>query len=194
MALLLSEDVTKVRKSIRDILLDSRAYPTKKAPEVSSSQAQQVLAQVSTLLAGLNSGQAATRWAKKACYYCVGKTAKLETDAVMGFFENGRTLLSEWRAVHKKRYPGDKHNIPDPWLFCVERVNKTISDTCNQAALMQTLVGEKIKQMIIERLGDEWDNMSEEDQQRATAVEKSGCLHHLRNLVMQWGQNLRLCD
>ena len=123
----------------------------------------------------------------RGCYYCVGKTAKLETDAVMSFFENGRTLLSEWRALHEKMYPGDKHNIPDPWLFGVERVNKTISDTYNQSALMQTLVGEKIKQMIIERLGDEWDNMSEEDQQRATAVEKSGCIHHLRNLVIQWG-------
>jgi hypothetical protein len=60
------KDVTKVRKSIRDLLLDSRAYPTKKAPEMSSSQAQQVLAQVSTLLAELDSGQAATGWAKKA--------------------------------------------------------------------------------------------------------------------------------
>jgi hypothetical protein len=101
--------------------------------------------------------------------------------AVMNFFENGRALLTAnggRYTLHEKVYPGDKHNIiPDPWLFCMERVNKTISDMCNQAALMQTLVHEKIKQVVIEQLEDEWDNMSEEDQQRVTAVEKSGCLH-----------------
>jgi hypothetical protein len=59
------EDVTEVRKSIRELLLDSRASTTTKVPELSPSQAQQVLAQVSTLLAELDSGQAATEWAKK---------------------------------------------------------------------------------------------------------------------------------
>jgi hypothetical protein len=50
-------------------LLDSRAYPTKKAPEMSPIEAQQVLAQVSALLAELDSSQAATGWAKKAASY-----------------------------------------------------------------------------------------------------------------------------
>ena len=49
------EDVTEVRKSIRDLLLDSRASTTAKVPELSTGQAQQVLAQVSTLLAELDS-------------------------------------------------------------------------------------------------------------------------------------------
>jgi hypothetical protein len=63
------EDVTEVRKSIRKLLLDSRASTTIKAPELSPIQAQQVLAQVSTLLAELDSNQAATGWAKKAASY-----------------------------------------------------------------------------------------------------------------------------
>jgi hypothetical protein len=40
-----------------------------KAPELSPIQAQQVLAQVSTLLAELDSSQTATGWAKKAASY-----------------------------------------------------------------------------------------------------------------------------
>jgi hypothetical protein len=63
------KDVTEVRKSIRDLLLDSQDSTTAKVPELSTSQAQQVLAQVSTLLAELDSGQAATEWAKKAAGY-----------------------------------------------------------------------------------------------------------------------------
>jgi hypothetical protein len=63
------EDVTEVRKSIRELLLDSRASTTTKAAELSPSQAQQVLAHVSTLLAELDSNQAATGWAKKAASY-----------------------------------------------------------------------------------------------------------------------------
>jgi hypothetical protein len=64
------KDATDVRKSIRELLMDSRTYPLRKAPEMSSTETQQVLAQVSALLAGLDSGQAATPgWAKKAASY-----------------------------------------------------------------------------------------------------------------------------
>ena len=63
------KDVTEVRKSIRDLLLDSQDSTTAKVPELSTSQAQQVLAQVSTLLAELDSSQTATEWAKKAASY-----------------------------------------------------------------------------------------------------------------------------
>ena len=33
----------------------------------------------------------------------------------------------------------------------------------------------------------DWDEMSESEKEKATAVAKSGCLHHLRNLVIVWG-------
>jgi hypothetical protein len=65
----LGEDVTEVRKSIRELLLGSQASTMAKVPELSTSQAQQVLAQVSALLADLDSGQAAREWAKKAASY-----------------------------------------------------------------------------------------------------------------------------
>jgi hypothetical protein len=63
------EYATEVHKSIRELLLDSRAYPTIKAPELSPIEAQQVLAQVSALLAELDSSQTATGRAKKAASY-----------------------------------------------------------------------------------------------------------------------------
>jgi hypothetical protein len=44
-------DATDVRKSIRELLLDSRACPAVKAPELNPSRAHQVLVQASALLA-----------------------------------------------------------------------------------------------------------------------------------------------
>ena len=114
--------------------------------------------------------------------YCVGKSAKLETEALEDFFANGQKLLRDWREIHEQMYPGETHAIPSADDFDLHRVNKTISDTCNQAKAMQALVSDKIKEKIEAKLKEsgDWDEMSESEKEKATAVAKSGCLHHLR--------------
>jgi hypothetical protein len=47
----------------------------------------------------------------RGCYYCVGKSAKLETEALEDFFANDQKLLRDWRELHEQMYPGEAHGI-----------------------------------------------------------------------------------
>ena len=127
----------------------------------------------------------------RACYYTVGKTSQLETEAVEKCFENGRKLLTAWREMFEKLYPNHEHNIPDPAKFTIGLVagGSVISDTAPQAQKMSGLImklAQDAKQKELEESGA-WEDMDKEQQAEELHVELLKCVHHLRNLVIQKG-------
>ena len=122
------------------------------------------------------------------------KSAQKEAEAIRDrYIANGRRLLLRWRQVHEVMFPGEDHGIPDPEGLRLSRLaggSSVISDGCNQALKMQSIMAEMITASYIDSLPGkqaDWDGLSEEEKEDAVRVYKVTCQNHLRNTMLRHG-------
>ena len=59
-----------------------------------------------------------------------------------------------------------------------------MSDTCNTARKTKRVLAERIAALVQEMLGDEWDELSEDEQEARTRTHILSCMNHVRNIFL----------
>ena len=76
------------------------------------------------------------------------KSSETQCNSIVVTIEECRSMIACWYEVTKERYPGSQHNIPDKSEMSISRLAKVgllMSDTCNTARKIRTLLHEKIE-------------------------------------------------
>jgi len=131
------------------------------------------------------------------------KTAQCEAEGIRDrVFGYGRGLLEGWRAKFVSMFgPDEKCTIPDPNDYRLARLRdgaSIMSDGCNQARHMQSVMKDFIQQGYIKQLGGseadnfaegkaKWNAMSEAERNESVRVYIVTCQNHLRNTSIRHG-------
>ena len=123
------------------------------------------------------------------------KTAQCEAEGIRDrVFGYGRGLLEGWRAKFVSMFgPDEKCTIPDPNDYRLARLHdgsSIMSDGCNQARHMQSVMKDFIQQDYIKQLGGseadnfaegkaKWEAMSEAEQNESVRVYIVTCQNYL---------------